>query len=71
MKNNKMEDGLVSMTETLCDSLYVKELESRLETDPLVAGGLLQFMGDNGDLEMLSCKKEFSCGEFSCNGFVV
>lgn len=52
-----MEDGLVSMTETLCDSLYVKELESRLETDPLVAGGLLQFMGDNGDLEMLSCKK--------------
>ena len=49
MKNNKMEDGLVSMTETLCDSLYVKELESRLETDPLVAGGLLQFMGDNGD----------------------
>ena len=46
-----MEDGLVSMTETLCDSLYVKELESRLETDPLVAGGLLQFMGDNGDLK--------------------
>ena len=59
MKNNKMEDGLVSMTETLCDSLYVKELESRLETDPLVAGGLLQFMGDNGDLEMPSLSDLF------------
>lgn len=72
MKNNKVEGGgLVPMNETLCDSLYVKELESRLETDPLVAGGLLQFMGDNGDFEMLSCKKEFTCGEFSCNGFVI
>lgn len=44
MNKHKMEEGLVPMNETLCDSLYVKELESRLETDPLVAGGLVEFV---------------------------
>lgn len=71
MKNKKVDQGLIPMNENLCDSLYVKELESRLETDPLVAGGLLQFMNEGGDFGLLDCKKEFSCGEFSCSSFVI
>ena len=62
-----MEEGLVPMNETLCDSLYVKELESRLETDPLVAGGLVEFvsgpMHPNCLVEICIPK---GCSELTC-----
>ncbi|MDR2407491.1 MAG: hypothetical protein LBE13_05195 [Bacteroidales bacterium] len=34
---------LISLNENLYDEFFVQELESRLETDPLLVGGLLDF----------------------------
>ncbi|WP_289857313.1 hypothetical protein [uncultured Muribaculum sp.] len=38
MKNNK----IIPVNNMLYDSMFVKELESRLESDPLFPGGLLE-----------------------------
>lgn len=43
MANKKIEQGLVSLNSKLSDELYIKELEQRLETDPLAVGGLIDF----------------------------
>lgn len=43
MANKKIEQGLVSLNSKLSDELYIKELEQRLETDPLAIGGLIDF----------------------------
>ena len=40
MKNDE-KDELVSLNDKLYDEFYVQELEERLETDPLIVGGLL------------------------------
>ena len=44
-------------------TLYVEELEQRLETDPLAIGGLLS--GDFDGVEAYSCGKD--CDEFTCD----
>lgn len=46
MKNDE-KDELVSLNDKLYDEFYVQELEKRLETDPLVVGGLLDFFFSN------------------------
>ena len=43
MSHKKIEQGLVPLNSNLNDEVYVKELEQRLETDPLGVGGLLDF----------------------------
>ena len=45
--------------------LYVEELEKRLETDPLLVGGLLDASTPFGaESDCL-----FSCGDFACDWF--
>lgn len=46
MKEPKKENRIVSMNDDLYDSLFLEELEVRLETDPLVPGGLLNLVED-------------------------
>lgn len=36
--------GIKPMNENLCDEMFVHELEKRLETDPLMANGLLDLV---------------------------
>ena len=67
MQNEKRE--LRSLNEEL-PTLYVEELEQRLETDPLAVSGLwdtnsLDTLGCNGDVDV--CKPDFSDCNFSCN----
>ena len=44
-------DGITSVNSGLFDGLYLKELEERLETDPLMADGLLNLVSTN-ELEL-------------------
>lgn len=37
-------DGINSVNDELCDELFVNELETRLETDPLLTNGLLDLV---------------------------
>lgn len=60
---------LRSLNEEL-PALYVEELESRLETDPLAVSGLwdinsLETLGCKVDVDV--CKSDFSDCNFSCN----
>lgn len=68
MKKDSKE--LRSLNDTLYDEFYLQELESRLETDPLLIGNRLDIDNQTaGDAEPLciadSCEKV--CGEYdSC-----
>ena len=44
------EEEMLSLNDYLYDDFFVQELESRLETDPLSMGGLVQFLGDSGEI---------------------
>jgi len=44
MKDSKKENRIISMNDDLYDSMFLEELEVRLETDPLVPGGLLNLV---------------------------
>ncbi|WP_065220148.1 MULTISPECIES: hypothetical protein [Butyricimonas] len=46
MKNKERKDEIESLNDQLYDEFYVQELEERLETDPLLVGGLLDFFSD-------------------------
>ena len=56
--------GIESMNKDLYDEMYVNELESRLETDPLLATGLLDLVSsanaapEDIDLLCIACKVE-------------
>lgn len=43
LKKNSVT-GIQSVNEELCDEMFVHELEKRLETDPLMANGLLDLV---------------------------
>lgn len=64
----KEERELISLNEKLYDEFYVQELEARLETDPLLVGGLIDFFTASGeDISPLSNGCEFQCpGKFKC-----
>lgn len=49
-KKENAADILISVNKNLCDDMYVQELEKRLETDPLMTNGLLNFVTDTSDL---------------------
>lgn len=59
---------LKSMNDRIYDEFYIQQLESRLETDPLMAGGLFDFMSvhtqASPDIEVY-CWVDLECG----NGF--
>lgn len=56
---------LTSMNDRIYDEFYIQQLESRLETDPLMAGGLLDFMSvhaqASSDVEVY-CWIDMECG---------
>ena len=45
MEKNSKENRIVSMNDEIYDSMFLEELEERLETDPLVPGGLINLIG--------------------------
>lgn len=53
--------GIEPVNEDLCDEMFVQELEKRLETDPLMANGLLDLIttidasSEDTDLLCLNC----------------
>lgn len=51
-KKQKVNE-LVPMNDTLYDEYYVNELEERLETDPLMVGGLVDFLTESGQCDAL------------------
>lgn len=51
----KNESGiLMSINNELYNEMYVQELETRLETDPLLTNGLLDFVSNTGDVSSQS-----------------
>jgi hypothetical protein len=52
---------LKSLNEKLYDDFFVQELDSRLETDPLMIGGLVDLFDSHDLLQPVSC--DVYCGE--------
>ncbi len=56
-QDEKIIDGIESVNNELYDDMYVNELENRLETDPLLSGGLLDLISSGnaapGDIDFL------------------
>lgn len=54
-QDEKIIDGIESVNNELYDDMYVNELENRLETDPLLSGGLLDLISSGnaapGDID--------------------
>ncbi|MDR1227227.1 MAG: hypothetical protein LBK47_10090 [Prevotellaceae bacterium] len=67
-KFKKQEESgeLISLNEQLYDEFFVQELESRLETDPLMVGGLLDSLTSDSDLVAGCFCDPVYCGSFSC-----
>lgn len=47
MEKNSKENRIVPLNDEIYDSMFLEELEERLETDPLMPGGLINLIGDN------------------------
>jgi len=58
MKDSKKENRIISLNDDLYDSMFLEELEIRLETDPLVPGGLLNLV--EGDASQ-DCNVNCNC----------
>lgn len=64
METKKNVNGIESINKDLYDEMYVNELETRLETDPLLANGLLDLVSsvnaspEDIDLLCIACKME-------------
>ena len=80
-KKNKNKNGsevsesigkreIISLNDKLINNFDIEELESRLETDPLMFSqlfGLTTSDGGDGDIEPLcACKKLENCPELKC-----
>lgn len=66
MKKEKKNEEITSLNENLYDEFKILELEERLETDPLIIGGLLGLM-DNDATQQASedcfCLVKVECTE--------
>jgi hypothetical protein len=60
-----------SLNENLYDEFFVKELEVRLETDPLGVGGLMEFFDSQLQLDPCGgqCHGQTSCNLGECQPF--
>lgn len=69
MENKKTLKGIDSEEftpmNTELSEFFVEELEQRLETDPLIVGGLLDLFSSNDSLDGMT-----SIGIDNCDGFV-
>jgi hypothetical protein len=62
-KKQEKSGELISLNEQLYDEFFVQELESRLETDPLMVGELLDPLTSDSDLVAGVCDPIY------CNGY--
>lgn len=46
----KENQRIISLNQELYDGMFLEELEQRLETDPIMAGGLVDLMGSENDV---------------------
>lgn len=63
-KITKVVDGIESINNELFDEMFVNELETRLETDPLLTNGLLDLMSSqDGGVQPLcqNCNIGYYC----------
>jgi hypothetical protein len=66
LKKTTKENEMVSLNDNLYDSFFIQELESRLETDPLAVGGIVDFFNDASNYSPSECWCILgSCGEYS------
>lgn len=65
-KNIDSEE-LVSMNTELPE-FFIEELEQRLETDPLIGGGLLDLFSPTGDPGSNSLDSDY-CSQMTCDGY--
>jgi hypothetical protein len=76
MSNSKKVEKInemIPLNEKLYDEFFMQELELRLETDPLLVGGLVDFLNPNVDsvglqVTNLDCPELQTCGCF-CNNY--
>jgi hypothetical protein len=77
--NTEKNEEIISLNTDLYDDFFVQELESRLETDPLTLGGLLELFGDCNDYYSCTghcndsaggcsnmCEERTSCTQMGC-----
>jgi hypothetical protein len=69
----KKNEEIISLNTDLYDDFFVQELEVRLETDPLMLGGLMELFSDNCPTQCISlrdcnvdCLGYGECAEY-CN----
>ena len=68
MEKKNINTELVSLNDELYDDFYVQELEERLETDPLIAGGLIE-MTDDATTTCTLCVVDIDC--LQCEGLCI
>lgn len=70
MKNKKTSIGIDSAEftpmNTELSEFFVEELEQRLETDPLIVGGLLDLFTSNDSLDGMKSVGIDNCDSFNC-----
>lgn len=71
-ENFSSQEEMVSLNETIDQEFFVEQLEARLETDPLMAGGLFDLFSETQlkpnnaqELDWWWCIGKM-CGENSC-----
>jgi len=65
-----VQNVLVSLNENLFDEMFLQELETRLETDPLLPNGLVDLMDDSSVNPLCTCNNGSTFSETntcSCN----
>ena len=61
-------DAIDSISNDLCDEMFVNELEKRLETDPLIPNGLLDLVSTdnlNSQLSSFVCEECHSSSTYT------
>lgn len=67
-KETKKNSRITNVSNALYDSMLVTEIEKRLESDPLVPGGLIELETNNDGIVPLCLWNEYSCsGELIVN----
>ena len=59
-------EEMVSLNEAANQDFFVEQLEERLETDPLMVGGLFDLIAQS---DVANYDDFSSCGEFFCRNF--
>ncbi|MDR2410645.1 MAG: hypothetical protein LBE13_21385 [Bacteroidales bacterium] len=63
LKKVEEKNELHSLNGQLYNEFFIQELESRLETDPLMVGGFIDSMAPSA-ADCFNCNLCFNCGEF-------